>query len=99
MFLKILQNSQKNTCAKVSFLINLQAEFCEMFKDIFIAEHLRMTASESFGNIKVNLNGYIGYIHLSSLCLLISQEESFCNGSQRLLSCCWKNGWVELSNI
>ena len=48
-----------------------------MFKDIFIAEHLRMTASESFGNIKVNLNGYIGYIHLSSLCLLISQEESF----------------------
>ena len=25
MFLKILQNSQENTCAKVSFLIKLQA--------------------------------------------------------------------------
>ena len=51
-----------------------------------------MTACESLGNIKVNLNGYIGYVHLSSLYLLIAQEEIFCNRSQRLLSCYWKNG-------
>ena len=48
--LKILQNSQENTCARVSFLIKLQAcnfikketlaqvfscEFCEIFKNTF----------------------------------------------------------------
>ena len=26
VFLEILQNSQENTCARISFLINLQAE-------------------------------------------------------------------------
>ena len=35
VFLKISQNSQENTCARVSFLIKLQAfscEFCKIFK-------------------------------------------------------------------
>ena len=32
MFLKILQNPQKNTCAGVSILINLQAEACNFIK-------------------------------------------------------------------
>ena len=55
--LKISQNSKENTCARVSFLIKLQAEgcnfvkketliqvfsceFCEVFKNIFLTEHL-----------------------------------------------------------
>ena len=61
MFLEILQNSQENTCARVSFLIKLQAcnfikndtpakvlscEFCEISKNIFFTEHLWATASE-----------------------------------------------------
>ena len=32
VFLKILQNSQKNTCARVSFLIKLQALRLQFFK-------------------------------------------------------------------
>ena len=51
VFLKISQNSQENTCARVSFLIKLQAwsfflfscEFCEIF-----AEHLWKTVSIYF---------------------------------------------------
>ena len=34
MFLEISQNSQENTCARVSFLIKLQT-FCEIFKNTF----------------------------------------------------------------
>ena len=57
MFLNILQNSQEKTCARVSFLIKLQAscnfikketptqvfscEFCEISKNTFFTEHLR----------------------------------------------------------
>ena len=57
VFLNISQNSQKNNCAKVSFLIKLQAsdnfikkealaqvfsnEFCEIFKNPFFIEHHR----------------------------------------------------------
>ena len=59
VFLETLQNSQENTCARVSFLIKLQAlacndnkketlvfscEFCKMFKNTFLTEHLRETA-------------------------------------------------------
>ena len=40
MFLEISQNSQENTCARVSFLIKLQA------KNTFFTEHLRVTAFE-----------------------------------------------------
>ena len=40
VFLENSQNSQRNTCARVSFLIKLQAsgvsyEFCEIFKNTF----------------------------------------------------------------
>ena len=49
VFLKSSQNSQENTCARVS-LITLQAlvfsfEFCEIFKNTFFTEHLWATAS------------------------------------------------------
>ena len=47
MFLKISQNSQKNTCVRVFFLIKLQnlaqvlsCEFCKVFKNSFFIEHL-----------------------------------------------------------
>ena len=61
LFLNISQNSLEITCARVSFLIKLQAslqlylkrnfgtgvscEFCETFKNTFFTEHLRATAS------------------------------------------------------
>ena len=32
LFLKISQNSQKNTCARVSFLIKLQASELQLYK-------------------------------------------------------------------
>ena len=44
-----MQNSPQNTCARISFLIKLQAqvfycEFCEIFKNTFFAEHFWTTA-------------------------------------------------------
>ena len=59
VFLEISQNSQENTCVRVSFLIKLQAsglqketltpvfscEFCETSKNTFFTEHLRTTVS------------------------------------------------------
>ena len=56
MFLEISQNSQENTCARVSFLIKFKketlaqvfsCEYCEISKDTFFTEHLRATASEN----------------------------------------------------
>ena len=37
MFLEISQNSQENTCARVSILI----QFCEISKNTFFTKHLR----------------------------------------------------------
>ena len=49
MFLEISQNSQENTCARVSFLTKLQAwgcEFCKISKNtFFFTEYLWATAS------------------------------------------------------
>ena len=58
MFLGILRSSQENTCARVSFLIKLQAsskkeslaegfssKFCKILKKLFFREHLWRTAS------------------------------------------------------
>ena len=38
VFLEILQNSQQNTCARVSFLITLQAEVCNFIKKETLAQ-------------------------------------------------------------
>ena len=57
VFLQISQNSQENTCARVSFLIKFQkkketlaqifsCEFCEISKSIFSTEHLQTTTSD-----------------------------------------------------
>ena len=43
VFLEISQNSQENTCARVSFLIKLQAS--KFLKTPFFTKHLRTTAS------------------------------------------------------
>ena len=61
MFLKISQNSQENTRARISLLIKLPEacnfikketlaqvfsfEFCEIFKNTFFTEHIWATAS------------------------------------------------------
>ena len=52
VFLEILQNSQENTFARVSFLITLQAclrspEFCEISKNTFFTEHIWATVSRN----------------------------------------------------
>ena len=49
VFLEISQNSQENICARVSFLIQLQAwgEFCEISKNTFFTEYLWATAFTS----------------------------------------------------
>ena len=69
VFLEISQNSQENTCARVSFLIKLQeacnfikkealaqvfsCEFCEISENTFFIEHLWTAAS---GNAKKKFN-------------------------------------------
>ena len=45
VFLEISQNSQENTCARVSYLIKLLASG-EIFKNTFFTEKLRKTASD-----------------------------------------------------
>ena len=53
MFLKILQNSEENTFARVCNFIKkdtlaqvFSREFCEIFKNTFFIEHLQATASD-----------------------------------------------------
>ena len=52
VFSEISQNSQENTCARVSFFKKetlaqfFSCEFCEISKNNFFMEHLRATASE-----------------------------------------------------
>ena len=54
VFLEILQNSQENTCARVSFLINLQAEACNFIKK----ETLALVFSCEFRKISKNTFSY-----------------------------------------
>ena len=62
VFLEISQNSQENTCAKVSFLLKLQAlaqvfscGFCEISKNTFLIECLRETASVLYSEKNFNI--------------------------------------------
>ena len=58
MFLVILQNSQKNTRTRDSFLMKLQVfscEFCKISRNTFFSEHLRTTASAD-SQIQYRLN-------------------------------------------
>ena len=54
LFLKISQNSQENTCARVSFLIKLQAQAC----NFIIKETLAQVFSCEFCEISQNTFSY-----------------------------------------
>ena len=72
MFLKISQNLQENTCAKVSFLTRLQAEafnfikkkksglffceFCEIFRNTFFFSEHLWVTASNYINDKSNVN-------------------------------------------
>ena len=63
VFIDILQNSQENTCARVSFLTKLQAsktlvqvfscEFCKISRNTFFKEQLWATVSVKSAEKKV----------------------------------------------
>ena len=73
LFLKISQNSQKNTCSGFSFLMRLQVRalqpptllriFCEIFENTFFIEHFRETGFNSF----VQRFGLLQIYHMISL--------------------------------
>ena len=50
MFLKISQNSQENNCAKVSFLIKLQASACNFIKKETVTQVFSCEFCENFKN-------------------------------------------------
>ena len=50
MFLTIWQNSQENTCARVSFLIKIQALACNLIKNETLAQTLSCEFREIFKN-------------------------------------------------
>ena len=61
MFLKILKNSQGNTCARVSFLIKLQVSGCNFIKKETLACMFPCEFSEIFKNTlftHITSNGY-----------------------------------------
>ena len=77
VLLEISQNSQENTCARVSFLIKLQAqetlaqmfscEFCKISENVFFTVHLQITASGRKGTIFIPLPLAPAYKH-SDIC-------------------------------
>ena len=86
IFLENLQNSQENTCARVSFLIKLQAfrfirkqtlaqvfscEFCEFSKNTFFTEHLWWLLLNRKSFIEKDLGFYV------SACILLFVLSSF----------------------
>ena len=90
VFLKTSQISQENTCARVSFLINLQAteilaqvfscEFCEIFKKTFFIEHFRrLTWSFSFDKV---LNSSKPAISYQLLCVKFQYDTEHLNYCQ-----------------
>ena len=50
VFLKISQNSQENTCARISFLVKLQAEPCNFIKKETLAKVFSCEFREIFKN-------------------------------------------------
>ena len=86
LFLNILQNSEENTCARVSFYEKLQVDYCrkevaahvfsykiyEIFKNIFFKEHLRTTGSgyEVFSR---------NFLHIFQKHLELFEKDFFCN--------------------
>ena len=50
VFLEILQNPQENTCARVSFLLKLQASSCNFIKKEALAQALSCEFCKIFKN-------------------------------------------------
>ena len=63
LFLEILQNSQKNTCARVSFLIKLQPSGLKFSRTLFLTEHLRwLLLKLSLNMWNMNVISTIGHL-------------------------------------
>ena len=74
MFLKISQNSQKNTCVEICFLIKfIEKEtptqvlnFCDIFKNNYFVEHLPTAASERSVDMFILFNEFLEVFFVSS---------------------------------
>ena len=69
VFLEISQNSQENTCARVSFLIKLaqvfSCEFCEISKNTFFQRTPLVATSDSMSFVnKLILKKYLKIVRL-----------------------------------
>ena len=80
VFLEISQNLQENTCARVSFLIKLQAQAKEISKNTLFTEHLRTTISVRSNSKKIVLEKYgLKILHLESVsksCIFFTHVKS-----------------------
>ena len=65
VFLKISQNSQENTCTRVSFLIKLQAPACSFIKKEALAQEF------SCGFCEISKNTFFHRAHLVAASLFI----------------------------
>ena len=70
VFLGISQNSQENTCVRVSFLIKLQASAHFFYRTPFFTEHFWITASESSWFI----NSYLKYSRLKNSAIWLADR-------------------------
>ena len=112
VFLEILQNSQENTCTRVSFLIKLQAnfikketlgyvftcEFCQISKNTFSYRTLTVATSED----QINLVTILKFASLNP------HFENFTKNKRRVMkystsfsvySCLWKSCYTKFRYI
>ena len=73
VFLKISQNLQENTCARVSFLIKLQVEACNFIKIETLAQVFSSEFSKGFKNVF-----FIEHLQ----CLLLTKNIQFQKSNQ-----------------
>ena len=66
VFLKISQNSQQNTCAKVSFLIKLQASVCNFIEKEALEQIFPVTFCKIFKNTFFTERTFRKYIFVRS---------------------------------
>ena len=74
MFLKISQNSQEDTCARVSFLIKLQAEACNFLKKETLAQVFSCEFYEIFKNTLFTEHLWVT---VSEIMLILSEQEDY----------------------
>ena len=79
VFLKVLQNSQENICARVSFLMKMQAEACNFIKKETLAQVISCKFCEIFKDTfsyriqlnSCNSNSYNSKNHLNQTNYLV----------------------------